>query len=116
MVQVLVAVVAAARARVAVVEEAAIAATVAMATAAAATAALVAAAAEMVVVHLDLERGDKADKVKDAVNYHLKPAPISVVASEIVSDEFHARFDATKRHYLYRIINRRAPLTLCHGS
>lgn len=68
------------------------------------------------VVHLDLERGDKADKVKDAINFHLKPAPISVVASERVSDEFHARFDATKRHYLYRIINRRAPLTLDLGQ
>jgi len=68
------------------------------------------------VVHLDLERGDPADKVRDAINFHLKPAPISIVTAETVSDEFHARFSATKRHYLYRIINRRAPLTLDLGQ
>jgi tRNA pseudouridine38-40 synthase len=68
------------------------------------------------VVHLDLERGDTADRVRDAINFHLKPAPISVIASETVSEEFHARFAATRRHYLYRIINRRAPLTLDLGQ
>lgn len=68
------------------------------------------------VVHLDLERGDTADRVRDAINFHLKPEPISVVSSELVSEEFHARFSATKRHYLYRIINRRAPLTLDLGQ
>lgn len=68
------------------------------------------------VIHVDLERGDPADKVRDAINYHLKPHPVAVVEAEIVSHEFHARFGATKRHYLYRIINRRAPLTLDRGQ
>jgi len=68
------------------------------------------------VVHVDLARGDAAGKVRDAVNYHLKPHPIAIVEAETVDDAFHARFDATKRHYLYRIINRRAPLTLDRGQ
>ncbi|MEQ9519369.1 MAG: tRNA pseudouridine(38-40) synthase TruA [Parvibaculum sp.] len=68
------------------------------------------------VAHVDLERGDRADKVRDAINYHLKPHPVSVTDAEIVPDTFHARFGATKRHYLYRIINRRAPLTLDRGQ
>ena len=68
------------------------------------------------VVHVDLARGDVAGKVRDAVNYHLKPHPIAIVEAETVDAEFHARFDATKRHYLYRIINRRAPLTLDRGQ
>jgi tRNA pseudouridine38-40 synthase len=68
------------------------------------------------VVHLDLKRNDEAYRVRDAINFHLKPAPISVISSELVSEGFHARFSATKRHYLYRIINRRAPLTLDLGQ
>ncbi len=68
------------------------------------------------VAHVDLERGDTADRVRDAVNFHLKPHPIAIVAAETVADDFHARFDATRRHYLYRIINRRAPLTLDRGQ
>jgi len=68
------------------------------------------------VVHVDLGRGDVASKVRDAVNYHLKPHPIAIVEAETVDAKFHARFDATKRHYLYRIINRRAPLTLDRGQ
>ena len=67
-------------------------------------------------MHLDLERGDRADKVKDAVNYHLKPAPIAIVDAAIVDDEFPCPVDAKQRHYLYRIINRRAPLTLDRGQ
>lgn len=67
------------------------------------------------VVHVDIERGDAADKVRGAINFHLKPHPIAILEAEIVDDTFHARFDATKRHYLYRIVNRQAPLTLDQG-
>lgn len=68
------------------------------------------------VAHVDIERGDRPDKVRDAVNYHLKPHPVAIVEAEIVDGEFDARFSATRRHYLYRIINRRAPLTLDRGQ
>ncbi len=67
------------------------------------------------VAHVDLARGDGPDTVRDAVNHHLRPEPISVVAAEIVDDEFDARFSAVRRHYLYRIVNRRAPLTIDDG-
>ena len=64
------------------------------------------------VAHFDLEKDCEADTVRDALNYHLKPNPIAVIAAEETDTEFHARFDATKRHYMYRLTNRRAPLTL----
>jgi tRNA pseudouridine38-40 synthase len=50
--------------------------------------------------------------VRDAVNFHLRPRPIAVLVAERVDETFDARFSATKRHYLYRIGNRRADLAL----
>lgn len=64
------------------------------------------------VAHVDLPRDYPADTVRDALNYHMKPKPVAVVAAEAVGDDFHARFSATGRAYLYRIVNRRAPLAL----
>ena len=64
------------------------------------------------VAHVDLARVSRPDTIRDAINAHLKPDPIAVVAVEAVGSEFDARFSALKRHYLYRIVNRRAPLTL----
>jgi len=64
------------------------------------------------VAHLDLVRETTSDTLRDAVNFHLKPQPIAILAAEAVSDDFHARFSATGRRYLYRIVNRRAPLAL----
>ncbi len=64
------------------------------------------------VAHVDIARETTADTVRDAINQHLKPEPIAVVKAEAVSGEFDARFSAIKRHYLYRIVNRRAPLTI----
>ena len=52
------------------------------------------------------------DTVRDALNAHLRPQPVAVLAAEQVADSFDARFSAIKRHYLYRIVNRRADLTL----
>ncbi len=67
------------------------------------------------VIHFDLESDQAADKVMGAVNFHLKPEKIALLKVEVVTDEFNARFSAQKRHYIYRIINRRAPLALDAG-
>ena len=64
------------------------------------------------VAHVDLEKDWRIDKVRDAVNAHLRPHPIAVLSAEKVEDGFDARFSARKRHYLYRIANRRPDLTL----
>ncbi len=64
------------------------------------------------VAHVDLPKDYPADTVRDALNYHMKPKPVVVVAAEKVGDDFHARFSAVGRSYLYRIVNRRAPLAL----
>lgn len=67
------------------------------------------------VAHLDLGNDWPADTVRDAVNAHLRPAPVAVLAAERVDGTFDARFSATARHYRYRIVNRRAPLTVDRG-
>jgi tRNA pseudouridine38-40 synthase len=67
------------------------------------------------VAHFDLAKATTADTVMKALNFHLKPAPVAVLAAAAVSDDFHARFSAIRRAYLYRIVNRRAPLTLERG-
>lgn len=64
------------------------------------------------VVHFDLEKNLSADRVQGGLNFHLKPNPIAIRAAEPVADDFHARFSAQGRSYLYRIINRRAPLAI----
>jgi len=68
------------------------------------------------VAHVDIGRGDPADKVRDALNAHLRPQPIAVLKAETVRAEFHARFSARERSYIYRIVNRRAPLALEAGK
>ncbi len=67
------------------------------------------------VVHIDLARETTPDEIQGALNYHLKPAPVAVLDVAAAVPEFHARFDATARHYRYRIVNRRAPLTIEAG-
>ena len=64
------------------------------------------------VAHFDLAKDWEPGKVRDALNAQLRPDPISVLACEIVPESFDARFSATARHYLYRIIDRRSPLAL----
>ena len=64
------------------------------------------------VAHVDLSRDWPADTVREALNAHLKPDPIAVLAAERVDSGFDARFSATARHYRYRLINRRARLAL----
>jgi tRNA pseudouridine38-40 synthase len=68
------------------------------------------------VAHVDIEKAITTDKLRDALNFHLKPAPIAVLAAEIAAPDFHARFSATGRAYLYRVVNRRAPLTTDRGK
>jgi tRNA pseudouridine38-40 synthase len=62
--------------------------------------------------HVDLSYNWRSDEIRDAMNFHLRPHPISVVRVEAVSDDFQARFSAIRRHYVYRILNRRAPAAL----
>jgi tRNA pseudouridine38-40 synthase len=64
------------------------------------------------VAHIDLAKDWDSDNVRDAANFHLRPRPIAVLTAERVADDFDARFSATRRHYLYRIVNRRADLAL----
>ena len=64
------------------------------------------------VAHIDLARDWPAETVRNALNFHLKPEPVVILAVEAVGPEFDARLSATQRHYRYRIINRRAPLTV----
>jgi tRNA pseudouridine38-40 synthase len=67
------------------------------------------------VAHMDLSREWPAETVRDALNAHLRPDPVAVLDAEIAADDFDARFSAARRHYRYRIVNRRAPLALERG-
>lgn len=67
------------------------------------------------VAHFDLDGDTDAGTVRDAMNYHLKGIAVSVLEAEAVPDDFHARFSATGRRYLYRILNRRGPPSLEKG-
>jgi tRNA pseudouridine38-40 synthase len=64
------------------------------------------------VAHVDLAKTWEPDTVRDALNAHLRPHPIAVLTAERVADDFDARFSAMRRHYLYRVVNRRADLAL----
>jgi len=64
------------------------------------------------VAHADLSKDWPAERVQGALNAHLRPQKIVVTDVKIVPESFEARFSAVKRHYRYRIVNRRAPLTL----
>jgi len=64
------------------------------------------------VAHVDLAKDWDSETVRDAINAHLRPHPVAVLTAERLSESFDARFSAAKRHYLYRIVNRRADLTL----
>ena len=62
--------------------------------------------------HIDIAKGIAPFRLMEALNAHLRPAPIAVLACEAVADDWHARFSCLGRAYEYRIVNRRAPLTL----
>lgn len=67
------------------------------------------------VAHVDIEKPFKPFRLAEALNAHLRPHPVAILGVEIVPDDFHARFSATKRVYHYNVVCRRAPLTLQRG-
>lgn len=64
------------------------------------------------VAHIHLSRDWREDTIRDGLTAHLRPHPVAVLAAERVPDDFDARFSAVKRHYLYRMVNRRPDLSL----
>jgi len=68
------------------------------------------------VAHCDLARDWDAFRLSEALNFHLKPQPVAVLAAARVADEFHARFSAVERRYLFRLVQRRAPMTHDRGN
>ena len=67
------------------------------------------------VAHADLARDWMPYVLRNALNAHVRPHPVSILKVEKADADFHARFNATRRHYRYRIVNRRAPLALDRG-
>jgi len=63
------------------------------------------------VAHCDMARDWDPFRLSEALNYHLKPNPVSILACAQVEDAWHARFSAVERRYLFRILERRAPAT-----
>lgn len=63
------------------------------------------------VAHFDADTDLRAEKIREALNHFLYHRDVSILHCTQVKDDFHARFSATSRHYVYRISNRRAPLT-----
>jgi len=68
------------------------------------------------VAHCDMARTWDPFRLSQALNYHLKPDPVAIVAAARVADDWHARFSAIRRHYLFRILMRRAPATHDKGQ
>lgn len=68
------------------------------------------------VAHCDMARDWDPFRLSEALNFHLKPAPVAIVACARVPDTFHARFSATDRRYLFRLVCRRAPLVHERGA
>lgn len=64
------------------------------------------------VAQCDMERDWEPFRLSEALNYHLKPAPVAIRACARVDDDWHARFSAVERRYLFRVLERRAPATL----
>jgi tRNA pseudouridine38-40 synthase len=67
------------------------------------------------VAHADLSKDWRTDVLRDGLNAHMRPQPVAILSAEQVPGTFDARFSAKRRHYLYRIVNRRAPLTVERG-
>jgi tRNA pseudouridine38-40 synthase len=67
------------------------------------------------VAHIELQKDWGSDTVRDALTAQLRPHPVAVLSAERVPETFDARFSALARHYVYRIINRRADLALERG-
>jgi tRNA pseudouridine38-40 synthase len=68
------------------------------------------------VAHCDLLRDWDPFRLSEALNFHLKPAPVAITACTQVADDWHARFSAIERQYLFKLATRRAPLTFEAGQ
>lgn len=67
------------------------------------------------VAHCDLSRDWDPFRLSEALNFHLKPDPVAILKAARVEDDFHARFSAAERRYLFRLVARRAPVTHDRG-
>jgi tRNA pseudouridine38-40 synthase len=67
------------------------------------------------VAHIDLSRNWSTAVLRDGLNAHIRPHPVTILETWCVEDSFDSRFSAKARHYLYRIIDRRTPLALEHA-
>lgn len=67
------------------------------------------------VAHCDMVRDWEPFRLSEALNYHLKPLPVAILKIAKVDEDFHARFSAIERQYLFRLVSRRAPATLERG-
>lgn len=68
------------------------------------------------VAHVDLIKAWDPFKLRSALNANARPHPLSVLEVSEAGEDFHARFSATRRHYLFRILNRRSPPALDRGK
>ena len=68
------------------------------------------------VIHIDLERDWRPEVVRDALNAHLRPEPIAIIDAQVAEGDWHARFSAIERRYIYRILNRKSPPALDRGK
>lgn len=64
------------------------------------------------VAHFELSKAWDPFRVREALNFHLRPHPVAIIAAEAVDEQFEARFSAIARHYEYRMLNRRAPAVI----
>ena len=64
------------------------------------------------VAHVDFARVWRLDVLRDALNAHMRPHPVAIIRADAATEDFDARHSAVRRHYIYRLFNRRAPLTL----
>ncbi len=68
------------------------------------------------VAHMDVTRPISPFRLMEGINARLRPHPVALLSCDPVTPDFHARFSCIARHYAYRIVNRRAPLTLDAGQ
>lgn len=68
------------------------------------------------VAHVDMATNWDAFRLSEALNFHLRPDPVAIIAAAQVADDFHARFSAQERQYTFRLFSRRAPLTFDNGT
>src|SRR3546814_3270807 len=67
---------------------------------------------DLMTAHVDIDKPITAFRLMDGLNAKLRSQPVAILKAEVAADDFHARFSCVGRRYLYRIVNRRAPLAL----